>query len=317
MPVVNPATEEVIAEVARRVRRGRRRGRRRGARGADRPVGQDVGARARPADLEARRAADRSRSTRSRASRRCTTASRSPNRGTSRFPMAAECLQYFAGWADKIHGETMPVKGNGVRLHAARAARRRRGDRAVEFSAAARDLEGRAGARGGQHRHPEAGEPDAADGARARRSSRVDVGFPPGVLNIITGSGATVGQALVEHPGIDKIAFTGDTSTGKGIMRTRGRDAEAPHARARRQVAEHRVSGRRSRRGRARRDDRHLLRQGRSLRGRIAPARRQVDQGSVHSARWPSARRRWCRRSARSEDAPRRDLVEERSSSAC
>jgi len=48
----------------------------------------------------------------------------------------------------------------------------------------------------------------------------IDVGFPPGVLNVITGSGGTVGQALVEHPGIDKIAFTGDTSTGKGIMRT-------------------------------------------------------------------------------------------------
>ena len=28
------------------------------------------------------------------------------------IPMAAECLQYFAGWADKMHGETVPVKGN-------------------------------------------------------------------------------------------------------------------------------------------------------------------------------------------------------------
>jgi acyl-CoA reductase-like NAD-dependent aldehyde dehydrogenase len=37
---------------------------------------------------------------------------------------------------------------------------------------------------------------------------------------VITGSGSTVGQAIVEHPGIDKVAFTGDTSTGKGIMRT-------------------------------------------------------------------------------------------------
>ena len=30
------------------------------------------------------------------------------------IPMAAECLQYFAGWADKIHGETVPVKGNAL-----------------------------------------------------------------------------------------------------------------------------------------------------------------------------------------------------------
>ena len=49
--------------------------------------------------------------------------------------------------------------------------------------------------------------------------SRVEVGLPPGVLNVLTGPGASLGQAIVEHPGIDKIAFTGDTSTGKGIMR--------------------------------------------------------------------------------------------------
>jgi acyl-CoA reductase-like NAD-dependent aldehyde dehydrogenase len=43
--------------------------------------------------------------------------------------------------------------------------------------------------------------------------------LPPGVLNVLTGPGAKLGQAIVEHPGIDKIAFTGDTSTGKGIMK--------------------------------------------------------------------------------------------------
>src|SRR5205823_6895025 len=45
------------------------------------------------------------------------------------------------------------------------------------------------------------------------------VGIPAGVLNVVTGPGSRVGQMLVEHPGIDKIAFTGDTSTGKQIMR--------------------------------------------------------------------------------------------------
>jgi acyl-CoA reductase-like NAD-dependent aldehyde dehydrogenase len=48
----------------------------------------------------------------------------------------------------------------------------------------------------------------------------VEVGLPAGVLNVLTGSGSTAGQALVEHPGVDKIAFTGDTSTGKNIMRS-------------------------------------------------------------------------------------------------
>jgi aldehyde dehydrogenase (NAD+) len=47
----------------------------------------------------------------------------------------------------------------------------------------------------------------------------IEAGLPAGVLNVLTGPGAELGQAIVEHPGIDKIAFTGDTSTGKGIMR--------------------------------------------------------------------------------------------------
>ncbi|HLF92217.1 MAG TPA: aldehyde dehydrogenase family protein, partial [Planctomycetota bacterium] len=46
-----------------------------------------------------------------------------------------------------------------------------------------------------------------------------EAGLPDGVLNVVTGPGATAGQALVDHPGVDKIAFTGETSTGKSIMR--------------------------------------------------------------------------------------------------
>src|SRR4029078_1673903 len=46
-----------------------------------------------------------------------------------------------------------------------------------------------------------------------------EVRLPPGVLNVITGPAAKVGRMLVEHPGIDKIAFTGDTTSGRSIMR--------------------------------------------------------------------------------------------------
>jgi aldehyde dehydrogenase (NAD+) len=42
--------------------------------------------------------------------------------------------------------------------------------------------------------------------------------LPPGVVNIVTGAGAT-GRALVEHPDVDKVAFTGSTAVGKGIQR--------------------------------------------------------------------------------------------------
>ncbi|CAH0056189.1 unnamed protein product [Clonostachys solani] len=44
-------------------------------------------------------------------------------------------------------------------------------------------------------------------------------GFPPGVINIINGYGREAGTALVEHPGVDKIAFTGSSLTGKAVMK--------------------------------------------------------------------------------------------------
>src|SRR6202035_3243716 len=44
----------------------------------------------------------------------------------------------------------------------------------------------------------------------------LEVGFPPGVLNVLSGDGET-GAALVEHPDIDKIAFTGSTAVGREI----------------------------------------------------------------------------------------------------
>jgi phenylacetaldehyde dehydrogenase len=46
-----------------------------------------------------------------------------------------------------------------------------------------------------------------------------EAGFPPGVVNIVTGFGETAGRALVAHAGVDKIAFTGSTQTGKEILK--------------------------------------------------------------------------------------------------
>jgi len=46
-----------------------------------------------------------------------------------------------------------------------------------------------------------------------------EAGFPPGVINVINGLGREAGAALVRHPSVDKIAFTGSTATGKEIMK--------------------------------------------------------------------------------------------------
>ena len=91
--------------------------------------------------------------------------------------------------------------------------------------------------------------------------------LPPGVVNIITGAGAT-GAALVEHDGVDKIAFTGSTDVGKRIQRATAGIGPPAHARARRQGREHRVRGRADRPGGRGRDQRDLLQPGaRVLRG--------------------------------------------------
>jgi acyl-CoA reductase-like NAD-dependent aldehyde dehydrogenase len=64
-------------------------------------------------------------------------------------------------------------------------------------------------------------KPDSATPLSALRLAELagEVGFPPGVINVVPGPGATVGAYLVRHPGVDKIAFTGSTSTGAEIMR--------------------------------------------------------------------------------------------------
>jgi (Z)-2-((N-methylformamido)methylene)-5-hydroxybutyrolactone dehydrogenase len=47
-----------------------------------------------------------------------------------------------------------------------------------------------------------------------------EAGFPPGVFNVVTGDGPEAGAPLVAHPGVDKVAFTGGTETGRAVMRS-------------------------------------------------------------------------------------------------
>ena len=134
------------------------------------------------------------------------------------IPAAAECFEYYAGWADKVMGETIPVKGN----HLTYTLREPIGVVAAivpwnfPLLLAAWKVAPALACGNTVILKPASQTPltALALGELAR-----EVGFPRGVLNVVTGSGPTTGQALVEHPGIDKIAFTGDTSTGRGIMR--------------------------------------------------------------------------------------------------
>lgn len=44
-----------------------------------------------------------------------------------------------------------------------------------------------------------------------------EAGFPPGVLNIVTGEGSVIGDYLARHPGVDKVSFTGSTEVGRSV----------------------------------------------------------------------------------------------------
>jgi len=135
------------------------------------------------------------------------------------IPAAAECLEYYAGWADKVMGETIPVKGN----YFTYTLREPLGVVAASVPwnfplLLATWKVAPALACGNTVILKPASQTPLT--ALALGEIAGEVGLPPGVLNVITGRGSTVGQAIVEHPGIDKIAFTGDTSTGKAIMRS-------------------------------------------------------------------------------------------------
>ena len=134
------------------------------------------------------------------------------------IPAAAECFQYYAGWADKLHGETIPVRGE----YLAYTLREPVGVIAAivpwNFPLLLTAWKvAPALACGNTVIIKPASQTPLTAIALAEIAAKI--GVPPGVLNVITGPGSTVGQMLVEHPGIDKIAFTGDTATGKGIMR--------------------------------------------------------------------------------------------------
>jgi aldehyde dehydrogenase (NAD+) len=134
------------------------------------------------------------------------------------IPAAAECFEYYGGWSDKVMGETIPVKGN----HLTYTLREPVGVVAAivpwnfPLLLAAWKVAPALACGNTVILKPASQTPLTA---LALGEIAIEVGLPPGVLNVLTGPGSQLGQSIVEHPGIDKIAFTGDTSTGKGIMR--------------------------------------------------------------------------------------------------
>src|SRR5712692_8075592 len=134
------------------------------------------------------------------------------------IPAAAECFEYYAGWADKIHGETIPVNGRYLTY----TLREPVGVVAAivpwnfPLLLTAWKVAPALACGNTVIIKPSSQTPLTA---LALAEIAQEIGVPPGVINVVTGPGASVGKMIVAHPGIDKIAFTGDTSTGKQIMK--------------------------------------------------------------------------------------------------
>ncbi len=129
-----------------------------------------------------------------------------------------ECLRYFAGWAGKINGETPTISAPEHHVYTLRepvgvvgaivpwnfplamAVAKIAPALAVGCTVVLKPAE--------------------LTPLTAIRLGQLiqQVGFPPGVVNIVTGFGDPAGKALVEHPGVDKISFTGSTVVGKSIV---------------------------------------------------------------------------------------------------
>ncbi len=134
------------------------------------------------------------------------------------LPLAIDCLRYYAGYADKIHGSTVPIRGN-------------------HFCYTRREAIGVAGQiipwnfpilmaawkwgpalAAGCTIVMKPAEQTPLTCLRMAQLAK-EVGIPDGVINVVPGYGPTAGSAVVKHPLIDKIAFTGEHRTAQIITR--------------------------------------------------------------------------------------------------
>lgn len=140
------------------------------------------------------------------------------NARTIDVPRTADTFFYFAGWATKLHGETIPVRGPFLNY----TVREPLGviGAIIPWNfplllAARKIAPALAAGNTVVLKPPEEASLSCLELARIL----AEAGLPPGVLNVVTGHGEEAGAALVDHPDVAKISFTGGTDTGRLIMR--------------------------------------------------------------------------------------------------
>jgi acyl-CoA reductase-like NAD-dependent aldehyde dehydrogenase len=134
------------------------------------------------------------------------------------MPMVAEVFRYYAGAATKIHGETVPVRGPFFHY----TLREPLGVVAAivpwNFPLLLASWKVAPALAAG---NTVVLKPASWTPLSALRFAEIcqEAGVPDGVVNVITGPGGKLGKALVRHPGVDKVAITGETKTGQEILR--------------------------------------------------------------------------------------------------
>lgn len=134
-------------------------------------------------------------------------------------PFVANLFRYYAGWATKFHGDTIPVSGPFLNY----TLREPLGVVAAivpwNFPLLLTTWKLAPALAMGNTVVLKPAEITPLSALKLAAICK-EAGLPDGVLNVLPGKGSVVGQRLVEHPDVDKIAFTGSTPVGKGIMKT-------------------------------------------------------------------------------------------------
>ncbi|HEY1187283.1 MAG TPA: aldehyde dehydrogenase family protein [Gemmata sp.] len=133
------------------------------------------------------------------------------------LPLTVQCYRYYAGWADKIFGQTLPIDGPYF------CYTRHEPIGVVgqiipwNFPLLMQAWKWGPALACGNAIVLKPAEQTPLTALRVAQLAQ-EVGFPDGVINVVPGFGPTAGAALSGHMDVDKIAFTGETGTGKLIM---------------------------------------------------------------------------------------------------
>jgi acyl-CoA reductase-like NAD-dependent aldehyde dehydrogenase len=137
-------------------------------------------------------------------------------------PMSVATLRYYAGWADKITGQTIPTAGQFGVPTLSYTLRQPVGVVAaiVPWNSPLMLAVWKIATALAAGNTVIVKPPEAAPLSILHLAKLVDeAGFPGGVVNFVPGAGAVAGEALVTHEGVDKISFTGSAAVGRRIGR--------------------------------------------------------------------------------------------------